>query len=103
MIATVSTGNPWSERWSTVCSASWYVLYGATGLRCCSVIAQSFLPARTEGFEHSPGWRAEWLHACAWRVRNARVRSPHEHERDHPNISEKPTRERVRETPLTSL
>lgn len=41
------------------------VLYEATGLRCCSVIAQPFLPVRTDGFEHSPGWRAEWLHACA--------------------------------------
>src|SRR3954451_11518158 len=103
MIATLSTGNPWSERWSTARSASRYVSYEATGLRCCSVIAQPFLLVRTDGFEHSPGWRAEWLHACAWRVRNARVRAPREYERKNPNISDEPARERVPETPLASL
>src|SRR5690606_34715595 len=47
MMATLSTGNPWSERCSTVRSASWYVSYATTGLRGCSVIAQSFLPVCT--------------------------------------------------------
>lgn len=68
------------------------LLYEATGLRTCSVTARPLLPVRTDGFEPFPAWRGQWLRACAWRVRNARVRSPHEYERKKPNIPYEPAR-----------